>query len=157
MTPAITLSKKKKIAFKLHSYKVHPDTDSYGKEAAKALNLRADRIFKTLVTTLNGEVKNLAVAIVPVCGKLDLKLYAKAVGAKKAEMAPKDIVAKATGYVLGGVSPLGQKKQLPTVLDESALNFETIYVSAGKRGLQIEMKPQDLANLSRANLEKISL
>ena len=108
MTPAITLAKRKKIDFKLHSYSINPKAESYGEEAAKALNLRSNRIFKTLVTELNSEAKNLGIAIVPVCTKLDLKLYAKAVGAKKTEMAQKNIVEKTTGYVLGGVSPLAR-------------------------------------------------
>lgn len=107
-------------------------------------------MFKTLLFAINGEPKNLAVAVIPVEEKLNLKLAAKAAGGKKAEMADKDIAQKTTGYVLGGISPLGQKKLLPTFIHISAEARAQMCVSAGKRGLEIELAPTDLAMLTRA-------
>ncbi|MBD1574998.1 MULTISPECIES: Cys-tRNA(Pro) deacylase [Vibrio] len=152
MTPAINLAKKKKIAHSVHQYKHEPSAASYGLEAAEALGQDPAQVFKTLLFCLNGEAKNLAVAIIPVENKLNLKLAAKAAGGKKAEMANPDIAQTVTGYVVGGISPLGQKKALPTFIHSSAQGFDTICVSAGKRGLEIELAPQDLANLTRGKL-----
>ncbi|MGV3002726.1 Cys-tRNA(Pro) deacylase [Vibrio sp. E150_018] len=149
MTPAINLAKKKKIPHTVHQYKHDPNATSYGLEAAEVLGQDPAQVFKTLLFCLNGEAKNLAVAIIPVENKLNLKQAAKAAGAKKAEMADPDIAQKTTGYVVGGISPLGQKKALPTFIHQSATNFDTICVSAGKRGLEIELAPQDLAGLTR--------
>ena len=150
MTPAITLLKKAKVSFATHTYEVDPKAASYGQGAADALNISADIIFKTLVVSLNDDPKNLGVAVIPVAQQLNLKKAASALGAKKAQMADGQIVQKTTGYVLGGVSPFGQKKRLPTVLDKSALALETLYCSAGKRGLQISLNPQDLLTLLSA-------
>jgi Cys-tRNA(Pro)/Cys-tRNA(Cys) deacylase len=150
VTPAIDLAKKKKVAHTIHQYQHDPSCASYGLEAAEALGQDPETVFKTLLFCLNGEAKNLAVAIIPVDHKLNLKLAAKAAGAKKADMADVDIAQKVTGYVVGGISPLGQKKALPTFIHESALSRATICVSAGKRGLEIELSPQDLATLTRA-------
>ncbi|USD64634.1 Cys-tRNA(Pro) deacylase [Vibrio sp. SCSIO 43136] len=152
MTPAINLAKKKKIAHTIHQYQHDPKTDSYGLEAVHALGQDPKSVFKTLLFCLNGEAKNLAVAVIPVEEKLNLKLAAKAAGAKKAEMANPDIAQKTTGYVVGGISPLGQKKALPTFIHQSAKELTTMCVSAGRRGLEIELAPADLALLTRGTL-----
>lgn len=148
MTPAINLAKKAQIAFKVHEYQHDPASESYGLEAAEKLGLVPVQVFKTLVVSLEG--KELAVGILPVDTHLSMKHIAKAANAKKAEMADKALVARTTGYVLGGVSPLGQKKLLKTFIDSSALQLATMYVSAGRRGLEIELAPQDLQALTRA-------
>jgi Cys-tRNA(Pro)/Cys-tRNA(Cys) deacylase len=148
MTPAINLAKKAKVTFKVHEYAHDPANEAYGLEAAEKLGLPPTQVFKTLVVSLDG--KELAVGILPVAAMLSMKHIAKAAHAKKAEMADKALVARTTGYVLGGVSPLGQKKLLKTFIDESAQIFPTIYVSAGRRGLEIELAPQDLQTLTRA-------
>ncbi|MGB5867827.1 MAG: Cys-tRNA(Pro) deacylase [Arcobacteraceae bacterium] len=153
MTPAINLAKKNKIPYKIHEYSHDPSVESYGIEASEKLGVEENRVFKTLVVTLQD--KTLAVGIIPVSAKLNLKEMAKACSSKKSAMAPKDDVERSTGYILGGVSPLGQKKLLQTIIDSSAKNFETIYVSAGKRGLDIELNPLDLQKLIKANFQKI--
>ena len=146
MTPAINTAKKAKIPFTVHTYQHDPSTDSYGKEAADKLGVAEERVFKTLVVELDG--RSLATAIIPVSMVLNMKQVAKAAGAKKAAMADKGAVERTTGYVLGGVSPLGQKKRLPTYIDASASTLPTIFVSAGRRGLEIELHPTDLASLA---------
>lgn len=154
MTPAIDLVKKKKTKHVIHEY--HHDTgssrieESYGLEAATKLGISADQVFKTLVVILDS--KELAVAVIPASSKLSMKYIAKAAKAKKATMADKQDVERSTGYVLGGVSPLGQKKRLRTFIDSSAANFETVFVSAGKRGLEIEINCDDLSQLLSAQL-----
>ena len=153
MTPAIKLAKKAKVAHHIHSYKHDSNVESYGLEAAEKLAVNAAQVFKTLVVDV-GEHK-LVVAIVPVTAMLNLKSIAKAVAAKKAVMANKDDVMRSTGYVLGGVSPLGQKKRLTTVIDSSAQGFASIYVSAGRRGLEIELAPADLQQLTQASFATI--
>ena len=153
MTPAINAAKKKKIAYKIHQYTHNPAHESYGKEAAEKLNIAEERIYKTLVVQLDRG--GLTVAVIPVSSMLNMKQIAKAAGAKKAAMADKDLVERTTGYVLGGVSPLGQKKRLMTVIDSSAKNFPTIYVSAGRRGLDIELNPIELAALTAATFADI--
>lgn len=153
MTPAIKIAKKKKIKFKIHEYDHDPSAEAYGKEAADKLGVDPDLVYKTLVTA---DGKNLFVAIVPVMKRLDLKSLAKAVGVKKLAMADIKVVEKTTGYVVGGVSPLGQKKRLPTIIDSSAENYETIYVSGGRRGLDIELSPRDLSSLLGAGFGLIS-
>lgn len=150
MTPAINLVKKANIVYNIHQYQHDPASQSYGLEAAEKLGLSAQQVFKTLV--VESDNKELIVAIIPVCRMLNLKLIAKAANTKKAAMAAKTDVERATGFVLGGVSPLGQKKKLRTFIDKSAINFETIFVSAGKRGLEIELRPEDLAMLSHGKL-----
>lgn len=153
MTPAVDLVRKEGIAHTLHEYAHDPKSESYGTEAAEKLGLDPDQVFKTLVAeTDTGE---LVVAIVPVSGSLNLKQLAKAARAKKAAMADKQKVQRTTGYVLGGVSPLGQKKALRTVIDESAQAFDSIHVSAGRRGLEIELAPADLTDLTRASFAPI--
>lgn len=147
MTPAITLAKQKKLDYKIHEYTHEATAESYGLEAAEKLGIPSMQVFKTLVVA--DDKDKLAVAILPVDQKLNLKKMAKAIGAKKANMVDPILVEKTTGYVLGGVSPLGQKKRLTTVIDTSAQLQKTMYVSAGKRGLEIELPPaQLLATLS---------
>ncbi len=155
MTPAINQAKKAKIKFSIHEYKHSVNCNNYGMEAARELDVCKERIFKTLVIQLNDN--RLAVGIIPVNSMLSMKHIAKAAGAKKAVMAEKNIVEKSTGYVLGGVSPLGQKRQLPTFVDSSAKNSPTIYVSAGKRGLEIELTSDDLLKMTRGTYQKICL
>ena len=157
MTPAINLAKKKKVTHTIHQYEHDPRADSYGLEAAEVLGQDPKKVFKTLLFCLNGEPKNLAVAIIPVDQKLNLKLAAKAAKGKKADMADPEIAQKTTGYVVGGISPLGQKKALPTFLHESAAEQDTICVSAGKRGLEIELAPRDLLSLTRGQFAPLCL
>jgi Cys-tRNA(Pro)/Cys-tRNA(Cys) deacylase len=154
MTPAVNILKKAKIIHTLHSYDHDPKSRAYGEEAAEKLNIAFDRLFKTLVVSVDDE--KFMTALVPVSKQLDLKKFVKATGAKKAKMAEKKDVERMTGYILGGVSPIGQKKKLLTLMDISALNFDTIFVSAGRRGLQIEICPQDLAALIHALYSEIS-
>lgn len=147
MTPAIKQAERAGIFFQIHQYEHDPAVQAYGEEAAQAMGVEANRVFKTLLFALNGEPKNLAVAVVPVSGQLNLKAAASALGAKKAAMADTKIAQNTTGYILGGISPLGQKKKLPTIIDEAAYDFETIFVSAGRRGLEIELSATDLVAL----------
>ncbi|HZJ93700.1 MAG TPA: Cys-tRNA(Pro) deacylase [Thiopseudomonas sp.] len=153
MTPAINAAKKNKVSHKIHEYTHDEAAESYGLEAADKLGVTEDRVFKTLVVMLDS--KELAVGVLPVSSMLSMKLIAKALGAKKACMAEKSDVVRSTGYVLGGVSPLGQKKLLKTVVDISARNHPTIYVSAGRRGLEIELSPDDLTQLTRGAFAEI--
>jgi Cys-tRNA(Pro)/Cys-tRNA(Cys) deacylase len=140
------------IPFAVHEYRHDPDTTAYGAEAAKALSLDPQRVFKTLVADADG---TLVVAIVPVSGQLSLKALASAVGAKRAVMGDPKAVEKSTGYVLGGISPIGQRKALPTILDISALDHSTVFVSGGRRGLDLELKPDDLISATRARTAPI--
>ena len=153
MTPAINQLKQKKKTFNIHQYQHDTNAQSFGVEAVEKLSLNAAQVFKTLVICT--DTNQLAVAIVPVMFKLNLKLVAKALKVKKVKMADANRVEKTTGYVLGGVSPLGQKKALTTVIDKSAQDFANIFVSGGKRGLEIELSPQDLATMCRASFADI--
>lgn len=153
MTPAINLAKKHKIPHTVHEYSHDSTSESYGLEAAEKLGVPVERVFKTLVVNIDNGA--LAVGVVPVSSMLSMKLIAKAVGGKKAAMATPSDVERSTGYVLGGVSPLGQKKRLKTVIDSSAENFDTVYVSAGRRGLEIELSPEDLRMLVNGVFEQI--
>lgn len=157
MTPAINTARKAKVDFKIHEYSHDPRADSYGQEAAEKLGADPDQVFKTLVVSMDSseDSKDLGVAVLPVSCQLNLKLFARAMGVKKAAMADKKGVEKTTGYVLGGVSPLGQKKKLSTVVHETAKNFKTIFVSAGKRGLDIELTPDDLVKLTKGKFDRI--
>lgn len=146
-TPATVALTEAGTAFTVHAYEHDPASPSYGEEAAEALGVSPDRVFKTLVADVDGR---LTVAVVPVAGSLDLKALASAVGGKRATMADPSAAERTTGYVRGGISPLGQRKLLPTVLDASARSHETICVSAGRRGLEVELAPTDLATLTNA-------
>src|SRR5690349_16017196 len=144
---------KARVAHTLHPYDPdHPDSHGYGEAAVAALGADPRQVFKTLVARVDGA---LTVAVVPVAGLLDLKALAAAVGGRKAVMADPADAERTTGYVRGGISPLGQRKALPTVVDDSALGFATILVSAGKRGLQVELSPSDLVRLTRARTAPI--
>lgn len=152
-TPATALLTKQKVKHTLHTYEVSPDSPNYGALVADAIGADPARVFKTLVTEVDGA---LTVAVVPVTGEIDLKALAAAAGGKKAAMADRDLAEKTTGYVRGGISPLGQRKRLPTVIDQSALDGDLIYVSAGKRGLQLRLAPADLVRLTSATLAPIA-
>ncbi|MEE1942240.1 Cys-tRNA(Pro) deacylase [Streptomyces sp. TRM 70361] len=146
-TPATVAATKAGVSFTLHSYEHDPASPSYGEEAAEALGVGPERVFKTLVAEVDGV---LTVAVVPVSGSLDLKALASAVGGKRASMADPAAAERATGYVRGGISPLGQRRALPTVVDASAQRYGTVCVSAGRRGLEIELAPADLVRLTGA-------
>ncbi|WP_329067006.1 Cys-tRNA(Pro) deacylase [Amycolatopsis sp. NBC_01480] len=146
-TPATALLTKQKVAHVLHAYNHDPRADSYGLEAVEALGLEPARVFKTLVAEVEGK---LVVGVVPVTGQLDLKALAMAAGGKKAKMADPAAAQRATGYVLGGISPLGHRSRLPVVIDTTAGAFPTVYCSAGRRGLEVELAPADLVRLTNA-------
>jgi Cys-tRNA(Pro)/Cys-tRNA(Cys) deacylase len=143
---------KQAVSHRLHSY-THGSGQAYGPEAAEMLGLDPARVFKTLVADVDGA---LTVGIVPVLTTLDLKALAAAVGGKRAKMADVALAERATGYVAGGISPLGQRKRLPTVLDSSAEELETLFCSAGRRGLEVELAPGDLARLTGARFASIA-
>lgn len=146
-TPATVALTRAGIDFTLHEYAHDPRAGSYGHEAAEALGLAPERVFKTLLADVDGR---LTVAVVPVSGQLDLKALARAVGGSKAAMADVAAAERATGYVVGGISPVGQRRQLPTVVDEAALPQPTVFVSAGRRGLDLELAPADLVRITEA-------
>jgi Cys-tRNA(Pro)/Cys-tRNA(Cys) deacylase len=147
MTPAVVAAERAGISFTLHEYE-HEAGAAYGPEAAAKTGVDPARVFKTLVVSQDGA---LSVAVVPVAAQLDLRALGK-----RAALAERAAAERATGYVLGGISPLGQRKPLPTLLDESALGHETIFVSAGRRGLEIELAPDDLVRLTRARVAAIA-
>lgn len=153
MTPGINVAKKYKVTHRIHEYSHDEASESYGLEAAEKMGVPKERVFKTLVVSVDN--RELVVGVIPVSSMLSMKLIAKAAGAKKASMADKSDVERSTGYVLGGVSPLGQKRRLRTIIDSSAKNYPTVYVSAGRRGLEIELSPDDLATLTRGALTEI--
>ena len=148
-TPALVALERAGIAHTVHSYAHDPSNElGYGLEAAAAIGVAPALVFKTLLAVADG---TLVVAVVPVDGRLDLKALARAVGAKKAEMADPATAERATGYVVGGISPLGQRQRLRTVVDRSALDHPTVYVSAGRRGLDVGLAPDDLLTLTGAS------
>ncbi|MFD7285640.1 Cys-tRNA(Pro) deacylase [Streptomyces sp. NPDC059863] len=151
-TPATVALTAAGTPYTLHAYEHDPASPSYGEEAADALGVSPDRVFKTLVADVDGE---LTVAVVPVAGSLDLKALAAAVGGKRASMADPVTAERTTGYVRGGISPLGQRKRLRTVVDASAEAHATICVSAGRRGLEVELSPADLTSHTSAVLAPI--
>ncbi|MBK1650519.1 Cys-tRNA(Pro) deacylase [Rhabdochromatium marinum] len=148
MTPAIDHLKRLGIAHRVHAYHHDPGTTAYGQEAADQLGLDPARVFKTLVISLDG--KTLVVGVVPVSRQLSLKALAKAAGGKKATMAEKAQAERSTGYLLGGISPVGQKRRLDTYINTSAERLDSLFVSAGRRGLEIELSPADLQRVTTA-------
>jgi Cys-tRNA(Pro)/Cys-tRNA(Cys) deacylase len=152
-TPATIALTRAGVAHTLHPYTHDPAANSYGEEAAAALGVSTARVFKTLLADVDGR---LVVAVIPVSGSLDLKALAEAVGGKRAAMAEVALAERTTGYVAGGISPLGQRKKLPTVIDASALDFPTIYVSGGRRGLDVELSPSDLMSSTSATTAAIA-
>lgn len=152
-TPATALLTREKVAFTLHPYDHDPRSQAYGDEAAAALGIAPEQIFKTLIATVDGK---LACAVVPVAARLDLKAFGAALKGKRVELADPAAAARATGYVVGGISPIGQKTRLRLVVDESATAFGTVYVSAGKRGLQVQLSPSDLVRVTGALVAPIA-
>ncbi|MFM6974640.1 MAG: Cys-tRNA(Pro) deacylase [Agromyces sp.] len=152
-TPAILRCEAAGVAFQVHEYHHDPSVRSFGTEAAERLNLDPEQVFKTLITSIDG---HLAVAVVPVSGMLDLKALAAALGGKKAELADSALSERKTGYIVGGISPIGQKTALPTCIDETAQLYDTIFVSGGARGLDIELAPADLAALTQGKFAAIA-
>ncbi len=151
-TPATVALTRAGISFTVHPYEHDPSASSFGLEAAEALGLEPVRVFKTLFAEVDGR---LVVGIVPVSGQLDLKAVAAAVGGKRATMADPAEAERATGYVVGGISPIGQRRSHPTVLDESALQYETVYVSGGRRGMDLGLSPADLVRVTNATTAQI--
>jgi Cys-tRNA(Pro)/Cys-tRNA(Cys) deacylase len=147
-TPAIVATERAGVAYTVHEYPHDPRAASYALEAAERLGVEPGRVFKTLVVDVDG---SLTVAVLPADSQLDLRALGK-----RAALADAKVAERATGYVVGGISPLGQRKRLPTIVDESALGFETIHVSAGRRGLQIELAPNDLVTLTGARIAPIA-
>ena len=152
-TPATTLLRNLGVAHTLHEYVHDPAHPSFGLEAAEALGVEPQRVFKTLIAEVDGKP---TVGVVPVSGQLDLKALAIACGTKRAVMSDPVAASRITGYVVGGISPLGQRKTLPCVIDESALVHETIFISGGRRGLDIEISGTDLVNLTSARVALIA-
>ena len=152
-TTATLALERAKVPFTLHEYAHDPRHDSYGLEASAALGVPPERVFKTLVAAVDGK---LAVGVVPVHRQLDLKALAAAVGGKKAVLAEVAAAERATGYVAGGISPVGQKRRLPVVIDASALEQPTMFCSAGRRGLEIELAPADLVTAAGATVAPIA-
>ncbi|MGN6225461.1 Cys-tRNA(Pro) deacylase [Pseudoxanthomonas sp.] len=153
MTPAIELLRRERVAHAVHAYTHDRDAGSYGAEAVEKLGLDPARVFKTLLAVT--EARELLVAIVPVAGQLDLKALAEAAGCRRCDMAAAEAAQRATGYLVGGISPLGQKKRLRAFLDASARPLPTIHVSAGRRGLEVELAPDDLLRLTGADVAPI--
>ena len=151
-TPATVALTRAGVAFEVHPYEHDPRAESFGLEAAEALGVAPERVFKTLFATLDG---TLVVGVVPVTGQLDLKALARALGGSRAAMADPAAAERATGYVVGGISPVGQKRPHRTVVDESALTHPTIYVSGGRRGLDLELAPADLVAVTGAVTARI--
>lgn len=154
MTPAILLVRKSGVPHSVLEYTHDPASTSYGREAVDALGLDARSVFKTLVVDVEG--KGLVCAVVPVAAMLDLKALAEALGGRRAKMADHADAERATGYVVGGISPLGQRKQLPLVLDASALDLPQMHVSAGRRGVELALAPADFVKLAKAKTARIA-
>ncbi|MET1036922.1 MAG: Cys-tRNA(Pro) deacylase [Aeromicrobium sp.] len=152
-TPAFIALHRAAIQFSVHSYVHDPRAESFGMEAATALGVEPGRVFKTLMAVVDGE---LCVGVVPVMGSLDLKALADALGGKRSQMADAAHAQRATGYVIGGISPLGQKKAHRTVVDRSSSQWSTIFVSGGRRGLEAELQPADLVQLTHAIVARIA-
>jgi Cys-tRNA(Pro)/Cys-tRNA(Cys) deacylase len=146
-TPATVVLNTQRVAHALHPYEVSPDAPNYGALVAEALGVAPERLFKTLVAEVDGA---LVVGVVPVTGDLDLKALAGAAGGKRAALADRAVAERSSGYVRGGISPLGQRRRLPTVIDDTAAGLDLMYVSAGRRGLQVSLAPADLIRLTSA-------
>ena len=151
-TPATTLLTAERVPHAVHPYDVSPDAPNYGALVAEALGVPPERLFKTLIAEVDGA---LTVAVVPVTGDLDLKALAHAAGGKRAALADRVAAERSSGYVRGGISPLGQRRRLPTVVDDSAQHLDVMYVSAGRRGLQVSLAPADLIRLTGATVARI--
>jgi Cys-tRNA(Pro)/Cys-tRNA(Cys) deacylase len=155
MTPAVRAAEQAGLAFELLEYDYDPQADEIGLHAAQALGRSASTVFKTLIVALDsGE---LVCAVIPSDARLSLKSIAAAAGARKADLSDPRKAERATGYVVGGISPLGQRRRLPTVVDASALSFDTVHVSAGRRGLELELAPEDLVRLTDARVAAIAV
>lgn len=152
-TPATVALERACVPYTVRTYVHDPAVTDFGAEAASALGVEPERVFKTLLTVVDG---GLTVGVVPVSGRLDLKALARARGGKRAEMADVAVAERRTGYVAGGISPLGQKTSSPTVVDESALDWETVFISGGRRGFDIELAPADLVTLTDAVVARIA-
>ncbi len=153
MTPAVRELEQAGIAFTLHEYDRGDATEGFGREAAEALGLDPDRVFKTLVVVADDE---LVVAVVPVSGRLSLKRVAAAVGAKRAQLCDPAVAERSSGYVVGGISPFGQRRRLRTVVDETVDTFDVVYVSGGRRGLDLGLRPVDLVAATGATVAAIT-
>ena len=152
-TAATALLEREGIPFTVHTYAHDPKRESYGSEGSEALGVPADRVLKTLVASVDGA---LAVGVLPVSAQLDLKALAALVGGKKAVMADQAAAERATGYVAGGISPVGQRKRLPVVIDSTAMEYPTVFCSGGRRGLEIELAPADLVRAAGATVAPIA-
>jgi Cys-tRNA(Pro)/Cys-tRNA(Cys) deacylase len=152
-TPAVAALERVGVAYSLHTYEHDPSAASYGEEAAEVLGIEPARVFKTLVATTGA---TLVVGVVPVVATLDLKALAEVVGAKRVAMAATAEAERATGYVVGGISPVGQRKRLATVIDASAEQWSTVFCSGGRRGLEIELSPADLAQATGGRFAPIA-
>ena len=156
MTPAIKLLEKQKIPYTLREYPADPGAGNYGEAAAQALQQNTELVFKTLISVIDGQQRKPVVSLVAVADQLDLKKVAGAMKGRKAVMADPGLAQKITGYVVGGISPLGQRQLLPTLIDHNAMAYETIFISGGKRGLQLEINPTHLIELLQASFVDIS-
>lgn len=149
MTPAINQLNKLKIPYQIHRYQHDTENTHFGFEAAEKLNLNPEQVFKTLIIMLDDNPKKLAVTVLPVANQLNLKKTAQALNCKKVQLAETHLAQKTTGYLIGGISPIAQKKQLPTLIAQQALNWDVIYISGGKRGLDISIHANDLAKVTQ--------
>ena len=155
-TPAVAELTRAGVRFTLHAYDHDPGVTHFGDEAAAALGVAPERMFKTLIVTLQGARTTLACAVVPVSAQLDLRVLAQEAGAKRATLADPSTAERSTGYIVGGISPVAQKRPLPTWIDVSAGGWPTVFVSAGRRGLQVELSPGDLASVTSAAIAPIA-
>ncbi len=156
MTPAIKLLQKQKVDFELREYSTEDESGSYGMQAVEALGQKPEQVFKTLLTVIDGDERKPVVAVIPVANLLDLKKVASHFKGRKAKMADPAVAERVTGYIVGGISPVGQKQRLQICLDARSKNFSTIFVSGGKRGLQLELKPDALISVTSASVADLS-
>ncbi len=156
MTPAIKLLQKNNIEFTAREYSVAGDSSGYGMQAANALKQNPEQVFKTLLVVIDGNERKPVVAVAPVASQLDLKKTASVFGGRKAKMAEPALAERVTGYLVGGISPIGQKQTLRVCIDKTAEQFDTVFVSGGKRGLQLEIDPADLIDITHAFVADVS-